>query len=206
MGGSVVFYVGFRAFAPPPPGTALCGNWVLAGLLLMVMGTLLGAIAAGIVGGIVGGIVDCVVYYCREARTEQKDALTLTTETRSGRWNYRFIRGVGTGFLLLGVGWIVWLALFPDHHNRLGLSASHLPSQLEGASVPVAGRSLPCRSDGDGPLDGSSPLALEVVGCFSWEAMSLRIEGGRHPWGVLVDTGAANTAGPPSADAPYRGA
>ena len=66
-GGSVVFYIGFRAFTPPPPppGTALCGNAILGGLILMVFGTPIAGIVCALGGAIVGGIVDCVVFFCK---------------------------------------------------------------------------------------------------------------------------------------------
>src|SRR5208283_1136709 len=69
-GGSIVFYIGFRAFAPPPPppDTGLCGNAVLGGLLIMVLGTPLGAVAASLVAAVIGGILDCIVHESRRAR------------------------------------------------------------------------------------------------------------------------------------------
>jgi hypothetical protein len=73
-GGSIVFFIGFRAFAPPPPppGTGLCGNAVLAGLFVMVFGTPLGAIASALVAAISGGILDCILHYCKQTRTDSE--------------------------------------------------------------------------------------------------------------------------------------
>ena len=59
-GGSIVFYVGLRAFnpPPPPPGTHLCGNAVLGGMVVMVIGTPLGATAFSLGALLIGRILD----------------------------------------------------------------------------------------------------------------------------------------------------
>jgi hypothetical protein len=63
VGGGVVFYAGFRAFAPPlpPPGTFLCGNAVLGGFFLMVVGAPLSAILSSLGALAIGGVVDCIL-------------------------------------------------------------------------------------------------------------------------------------------------
>jgi hypothetical protein len=62
-GGLVVFCIGFRAFSPPPasPGTALCGNAAIGGLILMVFGTPIAAVTFACVAAIVGGLLDCII-------------------------------------------------------------------------------------------------------------------------------------------------
>jgi hypothetical protein len=62
-GGLVVFCIGFRAFLPPPavPGTALCGNAVFGGLILMVFGTPVAAVTSACVAAVVGGLLDCIL-------------------------------------------------------------------------------------------------------------------------------------------------
>jgi hypothetical protein len=67
-GGSVVFYLGFRAFAPPPPppGTAGCGNQVMGGFVVMVFGAPIGAMVCSMVTAVVGGILDSIVHFFRD--------------------------------------------------------------------------------------------------------------------------------------------
>lgn len=62
VAGLTAFSIGFREFnpPPPPPGTGLCGNCVLGGLVIMILGTSLGAVAAALAAGLLGGILDCV--------------------------------------------------------------------------------------------------------------------------------------------------
>jgi hypothetical protein len=73
-GGAIVFYIGFRAFRPPPPppGTGLCGNAVLGGLLLMVFGTPLAAIASALVAAFIGGVLDRILHCCRQTRSDSE--------------------------------------------------------------------------------------------------------------------------------------
>ena len=73
-GGSAVFYLGFRAFnpPPPPPGQGLCGNAVLGGLIFMVLGTPLGATACALGAALLGGILDCILPDRPWARREGK--------------------------------------------------------------------------------------------------------------------------------------
>jgi hypothetical protein len=70
VGGVVVFYAGFRAFAPPPPppGTFLCGNAVLGGFLLMVVGAPIAAIVSSLVALTIGGVVDCILRWLHGKR------------------------------------------------------------------------------------------------------------------------------------------
>ena len=70
VGGSIVFYIGLRAFNPPPPapGTHLCGNKVLGGVVLMVFGTPLGAVAFSLGALFIGGVLDCIRHYCGRHR------------------------------------------------------------------------------------------------------------------------------------------
>ena len=51
--GSMVFSAGYRAFSPPPPppGAALCGNAILGGLFLMVIGAPASAIVSSLATG-----------------------------------------------------------------------------------------------------------------------------------------------------------
>jgi hypothetical protein len=69
-----VFGIGFRAFAPPPPppGTALCGNAVLGGLIVMFIGAPIGAIASSFAAAVFGGILDCIWHYFRRSRFESE--------------------------------------------------------------------------------------------------------------------------------------
>jgi hypothetical protein len=62
-GGSVAFYLGYRQFRPPPPppGTALCGNAVIGGLAMMVIGAPVVAIACSVVAATIGSALDCIL-------------------------------------------------------------------------------------------------------------------------------------------------
>jgi hypothetical protein len=66
VGGSTEFYVGYRQFRPPPPppGTALCGNSVIGGLAMMMIGAPLVAVACSVAGAAIGAALDCVVGGC----------------------------------------------------------------------------------------------------------------------------------------------
>ncbi|MCC6127312.1 MAG: hypothetical protein IT426_20305 [Pirellulales bacterium] len=81
LGGGIVFYYGFRAFAPPlpPPGTASCGNEVLGGLLVMVFGTPIGAFASSIAGALSGCLVDFALFHRKKSRI---DARIIPPESR----------------------------------------------------------------------------------------------------------------------------
>ena len=63
LGGLATFSFGYREFNPPPlpPGTALCGNEVMAGLVIMILGTPLGSLAGALVGGLLGGILEGIL-------------------------------------------------------------------------------------------------------------------------------------------------
>src|SRR5687768_3934527 len=73
-GGWAVGHMGFGAFSPPPPppGTALCGNAVLGGLVLMFVGAPLAAITSSLVAGVVGGVLDCILYHLRPTRLDSE--------------------------------------------------------------------------------------------------------------------------------------
>ena len=70
IGGSVVFYIGLRAFAPPPApaGTGTCGNAVLGGLLVIVAGAPLSAVILGLAGGFLGAKIDWALHQRRYPR------------------------------------------------------------------------------------------------------------------------------------------
>jgi hypothetical protein len=70
-GGAVVFSIGYREFnpPPPPPGVGLCGNAVLGGLVLMVLGTPVGAIIGSLVAVPVGIILDIVLHSRKRGRS-----------------------------------------------------------------------------------------------------------------------------------------
>jgi hypothetical protein len=63
LGGGFVFYRGFCSFnpPPPPPGTAHCGNEILGGLFLMVIGSPLVAIICSYLAASVGIVLDIVL-------------------------------------------------------------------------------------------------------------------------------------------------
>jgi hypothetical protein len=60
--GSVVFYSGFRQFRPGPlpPGAAYCGNAIIGGLILMVVGAPVAAVVSSLVAAAIGAFFDYV--------------------------------------------------------------------------------------------------------------------------------------------------
>ncbi|HEX4588682.1 MAG TPA: hypothetical protein VH120_02055 [Gemmataceae bacterium] len=67
LAGSVVFYGGYRQShpPPPPPGTAYCGNEVLGGWFVMIVGGPIAGAMAALLGGLVGAAAD----YCLDEFT-----------------------------------------------------------------------------------------------------------------------------------------
>jgi hypothetical protein len=65
--GSVVFYGGYRQShsPPPPPGVGLCGNEVLGGWFVMIVGAPIAGTMAALLGALVGAAVD----YCLDEFT-----------------------------------------------------------------------------------------------------------------------------------------
>jgi hypothetical protein len=72
LGGSGVFYLGFRALTPPPPppGQANCGDAVLGGLLVMVVVAPLAAILSAALAAILGAMVDLAANHREQPRLD----------------------------------------------------------------------------------------------------------------------------------------
>lgn len=73
-GGSLAFVILYRGWSqpPPPPGTAACGNSVLAdyvaGLFRITVWTPAAAVLSALVAAVLGGVLDCALCHRRRTR------------------------------------------------------------------------------------------------------------------------------------------